>query len=152
MKITSATTRPAVPSGPMIGPSHANPGKPAAGAAATSTRCGVRPSRRIDLAEVGLDLLDRLLQLLDRAALAGAAHVGDLRQDVDAVARQVGGEVSICRASPQPARPSTTNTSVTTTSTAGTRPSQRSSQVTGGARTNDSRMASAIGTSTACAQ
>src|SRR5687768_4852139 len=32
------------------------------------------------------------------------------------------------------------------------RPNHRSSQFTGGARTNDSRMASAMGTSTACAQ
>ena len=43
-------------------------------------------------------------------------------------------------------------TSVTTTSTAGTRPMQRSSRVTGGVRTNVSRIASAIGTRTACAQ
>ena len=44
------------------------------------------------------------------------------------------------------------NTSVTAASTAGTRPTQRSSQLTGGVRTNVSRTASAIGTSTACAQ
>ena len=44
------------------------------------------------------------------------------------------------------------NTSVTAASTAGTRPIQRSSQLTGGVRTNVSRMASATGTSTACAQ
>ena len=44
------------------------------------------------------------------------------------------------------------NTSVTTTSTAGTRPTQRSSAVTGGVKTNVNRMASAKGTKTACAQ
>src|SRR5688572_18304752 len=37
-------------------------------------------------------------------------------------------------------------------STAGTRPTQRSSQLVGGERTNDSSAASAIGTNTACAQ
>ena len=88
MKITSTTTRPAVPSGPMIGPSQANAGKARRRLrASTTTGCGARPSGRVGLAEVGLDVLDRLLQLLDRAALAGAAHVGDLREDVDAVAR-----------------------------------------------------------------
>ena len=45
-----------------------------------------------------------------------------------------------------------TNTSVTTMSTAGTRPTHRSSQVIGGESTNDSSAASAIGTNTACAQ
>src|SRR5688500_8499434 len=37
-------------------------------------------------------------------------------------------------------------------STAGTRPSHRSSQLTGGDNTNDSSAASAMGTNTACAQ
>src|SRR5688572_32941610 len=45
-----------------------------------------------------------------------------------------------------------TNTSVTTMSTAGTRPTHRSSQVVGGERTNASSAASAMGTNTACAQ
>src|SRR5687768_7832470 len=45
-----------------------------------------------------------------------------------------------------------TNTSVTTMSTAGTRPTHRSSQVVGGERTNDSSAAAAMGTNTACAQ
>ena len=38
------------------------------------------------------------------------------------------------------------------TSTAGTRPTQRSSAVTGGVKTNVKRMASAKGTKMACAQ
>ena len=33
------------------------------------------PLRRIRLSEIRLDVLDRLLQLLDGAAFAGAAHV-----------------------------------------------------------------------------
>ena len=59
---------------------------------------------------------------------------------------------SICRVTTQPASPSTVNTSVTTTSTAGTRPTHRSSQVAGGVKTNVKRMASAKGTNMACAQ
>jgi uncharacterized protein (TIGR03435 family) len=59
---------------------------------------------------------------------------------------------SICHVRPKAARPSPANTSVTSNSTAGTRPTQRCSQLTGGVRTNVSRMASANGTRTACAQ
>src|SRR5687767_4419012 len=44
------------------------------------------------------------------------------------------------------------NTSVTIARTAGMRPIHRSSHVTGGVSTNVRRMASAIGTRTACAQ
>ena len=46
-----------------------------------------------DCSEVGLDVFDRLLQLLDRTALAGAAHVRDLRADVVAVRGQVLGQM-----------------------------------------------------------
>ena len=53
---------------------------------------------------------------------------------------------------PQPARPRRVNTKVTATRTAGTRPTQRSSQLTGGVRTNVSRIASAIGTKYGWAQ
>ena len=48
---------------------------------------------RIRFSEVGLDVFDRLLQLLDRSPLARAAHVRDLRQDVGAVARKVLGQM-----------------------------------------------------------
>ena len=52
-----------------------------------------RPSGHLRLSKVGLDVFDRLLQLLDRPPLARAAHVRDLRQDVDAVARKVLGQI-----------------------------------------------------------
>ena len=42
--------------------------------------------------QAALDVVDRLLQLLDRPAFPCAAHVGDLRQDVDAITGQVVGQ------------------------------------------------------------
>ena len=48
---------------------------------------------RIGLSEVGLDVFDRLLQLLDRSPFPCAAHVRDLRQNVGAVPRKVLGQI-----------------------------------------------------------
>ena len=48
---------------------------------------------RIWRSQVRLDVFDRFLQFLDRTALAGAAHVLDLRADVLAVHRQILGQV-----------------------------------------------------------
>jgi hypothetical protein len=60
-----------------------------------------RPLRWFALIEAGLDLVQRFLQLLDRAALAGAAHVRDLRPDIAAIARQVVRQVTeLARQSP----------------------------------------------------
>ena len=44
---------------------------------------------RLRFSQVGLDVFDRLLQLLDRPSLTRTAHVRDLCQDVEAVAWQV---------------------------------------------------------------
>ena len=107
---------------------------------------------RLRFSEVGLDVFDRLLQLLDRSPLARAAHVRDLRQDVGAVARKVLGQmVHLPRQTPagetedrEHQRDHRENGRDAADPTL--------SQVTGGVSTNVSRMASAIGTSTACAQ
>ena len=93
MKITIASTSPAVPSGPTIGPSQVKPEKPATCSEVTTTGRETVPLGALRFSEIGLDVVDRLLQLLDRSALAGAAHVRDLRQDVDAIARQVVGQM-----------------------------------------------------------
>ena len=57
----------------------------------------------------------------------------------------------ISRQTPHPATPSTANTSATVTSTAGPRPNQRSSRVTGGPSTKVRSDAKAMGTRTAWA-
>jgi hypothetical protein len=56
-------------------------------------RPGDRSSRHLRFSEVGLDVFEGLLQLLDGPSFARAAHVRDLRQDVDSVTRKVLGEM-----------------------------------------------------------
>ena len=106
----------------------------------------------IRLAEVGLDVLDRLLQLFDRAALAGAAHVVDLREDVDAIGGQIVGEVFELPLESPAGEAEHHEHQRHYHDHRRTRPSHRSSQVTGGVSTNEIRNARAIGTSTVCAQ
>ena len=93
MKMTIAATSPAVLSGPTTGPSHAKPEKPVdrVGGHHDGPRHG--SFRCFRSSEVGLDALQRLLQLLDRAAPARNPHVGDLRSDVGAIAGQVLGQM-----------------------------------------------------------
>ena len=67
--MTSMTTRPAVPSGPTIGPSQLKPANAEAASGATTTGRETVPFGGVDVAKVPLDVLDRVLELLDRAAL-----------------------------------------------------------------------------------
>jgi hypothetical protein len=90
MKMTIARTSPAVPSGPTMGPSHAKPEKPVL--RGDDDGPGGCAARRLRFPEVGLDVFDRVLELFDRSPRARAADVGDLRQDVRAVARKILGE------------------------------------------------------------
>jgi hypothetical protein len=76
---------------------------------------------------------------LDDEAVAQRPTLGNACHDLSRF--NITARCSIYCATPQPVRPSTVNARVTTTSTAGTRPIQRSSAVTGGVKTNVRRRA-----------
>ncbi len=76
-----------MPSGPTTGPSHE---KPEASCSRMITVCR-HHSRRAFLARQILgDVVDGLLQPFHRSAAAGPSHVGNLREDIGAIGRQVG--------------------------------------------------------------
>jgi hypothetical protein len=149
--MTVTSTRPAVPSGPTIGVSHSNPDAASPSEVTTTGRDAVR----LGTSDVPRSVLMPSIVSCSfsttpplRAPRTSAIFVRMLSRNVGrSLAR-----FSICCPTPQPDRPSAVNASVTTTSTAGTRPIQRSSAFTGGVRTNVRRSARAKGTNTACAQ
>ena len=77
---------------PDDGPSHAKPEKPVTWSEVTTTGRDTVPLGPPTF-QVGLDVFERLLQLLDRPSLARPAHVGDLRPDVGAIAGKVLGQM-----------------------------------------------------------
>ena len=78
---------------------------------------------RVGLVDLVDDVLHRLLNLLHGAALAGPAKVRDPVVDVQAVPRQLVGELVNWRVRVQPIPPRIESASRTVTRTAGTRPS-----------------------------
>ena len=151
MKITRMTTRPAVDSGPMAGLIHVGKFHKPRGSGCT-TAVAVRPRGCGVVAISVLNLVERLLELLDRA-VAHLANIPDLLSDVGAVSAADRPRSSEnCEPRPQRATPSSANTRLTVTSTADVRPIQRWRAPTGRASMNVSSAARAIGISRSRAQ
>ena len=91
--MTIATTSPAVPNGATIGTEPREARETRDLLRGDDDGPGDRSSRHLRFSKVGLDVFDRLLQLLDRPPLARAAHVRDLRQDVDSIAGKILGQI-----------------------------------------------------------
>ena len=106
MNITIATTNAGGAERAEDRTEPAKPARPSTGSVVTTTGCARVPSGAADSSKVGLDVVDRLLHFLDRSPFACAAHIGDLREDVAAVARQVVGEMVRLPGETPAARPS----------------------------------------------
>ncbi len=151
MKITITTTSPAVPSGPTIGPSQVNAEKPVTIGDETTTGRDEVPRGASAWSMPDLMSSSVSCSFSTEPPLPAPRTSAIFSRMLTRYRGRSAAREFIWRASPQPERPRMVKTRVTARSTAGTRPSQRSSHVTAGVSTKVIRMASAIGTSSACA-
>ena len=152
MNSTSVTTKPAVLRGSTSGPSQAIADTPPMSAVVTTSGWVTVPAGPVRRAEVPLNLLDRLFELLNRSARSHAADVVDLRADVRTIGGKLVAHAGHLAIHTVPGQAQEREDQDDRRQNGGHPSDSPLQRLDGGVRTNVSSTARQTGTRTACAQ